>query len=143
MAPGRCTPLSYISSPRRRTRRTASSRLERARRVVRRELAERVASRARTHVATDASRDDRPHRGAVREQRRLRVVRERELLRRPLEAEPAERRAERGIGALEHVARRGERVGEVLAHAGLLRALARETAARRPWLRSGRPSSPT
>ena len=101
---GASTPLSYISSPRRRTTRTASSSAQRLGGVIRRELAERVAGRRDDARADDVARR-RPHRRAVREQRRLRVVRERELVGRPLEAERAERRAERRVGALEDVLR--------------------------------------
>ena len=62
----------------------------------------------------------------MREERRLRVLCGGELLLRPLEAELGEREPERRIGGVEHRARRGELVGEILPHARLLRSLSRE-----------------
>jgi hypothetical protein len=44
----------------------------------------------------------------VREQRRLRVVRQRQLLGRALEREERERHAERGVRGVEHFARGGK-----------------------------------
>ena len=51
MAPGALDPLSYISSPRRRTSRTASASAQRAGRVVRGELAERMPGGGATRAA--------------------------------------------------------------------------------------------
>ena len=94
--------------------------VERAGGVIRRELAERMPGRG-AHVRRDALAHGRPHRRAMRQQRRLRVVRQRERLGRAVEAERAERLAERARPrAANDVARRGQRVGEVLAHPRLL-----------------------
>jgi len=62
----------------------------------------------------------------MRQQCGLRVVRARELLRRPLEAERRERRAEGGIDLIQDLPRGRISPGEVLGHAGLLRALSGE-----------------
>ena len=59
-------------------------------------------------------------------QRRLRVVGERQLIGRPLEAEPADGQAQRGVGAVKDGACLGKGLGEIPSHAGLLRALAGE-----------------
>ena len=61
--------------------------------MIRRELAERVPGRS-AHVRAKAVGDRGPDRRSVRQQRRLRVVRERQLVGRPLEAEARERDAE-------------------------------------------------
>ena len=74
-------------------------------------------------VRADGVSSRRPHRRSVREQRRLGIMRERELLGRSFKAEAAERRAERGVGAIEDRLGGGIRLREVFAHAGLLRTL--------------------
>ena len=96
---------------------------QRAGSVVGGELAERVAGGG-AHVRLEHVAGHGPGGGAVREERRLRVVREREILGRPAEHEPAERLAERGVDLVERATRGRKGVGEVPGHAGLLRALA-------------------
>ena len=90
-------------------------------------LAERVAgcvSRQRNVGRTLAQRGERCHAG--RDDGRLRVVGEHELAVGTLEAELGELPAERGIGAFEHVARRGRRIEERTPHPDFLRALSRK-----------------
>jgi hypothetical protein len=119
---------------------------ERARGVMRGELAERVAGGG-AHVRREAVARDRPRGGAVREQRGLRVVRERQVVRGPLEAQRRERDAERRVDRLEGLARGGMRVGEVEAHSRLLRPLAGKEEYDvhdvRGAIRTARPSRPT
>ena len=69
---------------------------------------------------------DREHGAGVREDRGLGVVGEGELVLGALPHEAGERDAERVIDGGEGVARGGKPLGEILAHADLLRALARE-----------------
>jgi hypothetical protein len=64
-----------------------------------------------------------PYRRAVREERRLGVLRCRKLLGRPLEAETTQIGAKGGIDLSEDSPRDGKNVREVLSHAGLLGAL--------------------
>ena len=66
----------------------------------------------------------RPDSSAMRKERWLRVAGCGELVGGPLEAKAAQIRAERGIDFAEHSSRDRKRVGEVLTHAWLLRALA-------------------
>jgi hypothetical protein len=96
---------------------------ERARRMIGGELAERVAGGGADAGGKLIARH-RPHCGTVGEQRRLRVVGERQLVGRPVETESAQRDAERLVDTLEHLPGCRKGVGEVAAHAGLLGALA-------------------
>src|SRR5687768_13880917 len=66
---------------------------------------------------------DGPDCRAMREQRRLRVMRERERVGRTFEAQLRQRFAECGIGLLKNIRSRRERGGEVLSHPRLLRSL--------------------
>src|SRR4051812_8011092 len=93
--------------------------------MVRRELAQRMPG-GRDHLRADDIARRRPDGRAMREQRRLRVVGERQLVGRTLETEFAERRTERRVRALEDVFGARKRLDEILAHSGLLRALARK-----------------
>ena len=120
--PARATPASYMSCPRRRTSRAAVGDVERAGGVVGGELAERVTGR-RDDVWGDGVAHRRPHGRSVREQRRLRVVRARQLVGGPVEHELRERHAERGVDGGERLARGSERVGEIAGHSGRLRSL--------------------
>ena len=76
-------------------------------------------------------------------QGRLRIVRERELLRGPLEAELAQRHAERRISAVENVAGRGELADDVLAHSWFLRSLSGKQQNNVHSAKSERSSTPT
>src|SRR6267378_2497186 len=96
---------------------------QRGRRDVRRVLAERMPRRG--HWFTRLRSDDREHRGAVRENRRLRVLRRGELRFGALEHERRQRRAERIVYRAEDVARRGKPLRQIFAHADFLRALPR------------------
>ena len=95
---------------------------ERAGGDVGRVLAEAVAGDERR---ADSPCDvEQPARGdADREDRRLRVLGQRQLILGPFEAQAAERLAERGVGLGERLAADRKRVGERLAHADLLRTL--------------------
>ena len=64
-----------------------------------------------------------PDRGTVGEKSWLRVTRRRELLGGPLEAEPAQIGAKRGIDLTENPFREGKSLSEVFSHSRLLRAL--------------------
>jgi hypothetical protein len=58
------------------------------------------------------------------EQRGLRVVGLRQFLGRTFERERTELRSKRGVGTIPDVPSGGKSLGDILAHAGLLRALA-------------------
>ncbi len=96
---------------------------ERARRDVGGVLAERMPSGRDNTV--DLVAHDREHRGAVREDGGLRVLRRRQLLFRTLEHDPRQLGAEGFVDRVEHGARRGEPLREIFAHADFLRALPR------------------
>jgi hypothetical protein len=88
---------------------------QRIRRVIRRELPERVSRRGDDHVA-DGVAHSGPRGRAVGEERRLRVVRQRQLVGRTLEREERQWDAERGVGGFEDLARGRKARGEVLPH---------------------------
>ena len=72
----------------------------------------------------EAARRDQPLGGdAHRENRGLRVFRQRQLVLGPFEDRAAERLAKRRVGVLEGPAADGKRIGERAAHADLLRSL--------------------
>ena len=119
MAPGRAAPASYISSPRRRTSRAASAADERARRHVGAVLAEAVAG-GRDVTASSLGPATAQTAARVREDGGLGVLRERELVLRPLPHEPREPDAERRRRRLEDIARGRKPLGQVTAHADLL-----------------------
>ena len=91
---------------------------------VRRILAEAV---PRHEGGRESARREQPvGRDAHGENRRLRVLRQRELRLGALEADAAERLAERGIGFGKRLAADRERVGERAAHPDFLRSLSRK-----------------
>src|ERR1044072_4614060 len=96
-------------------------RLERARRHVGRVLAERMTGGGDGLAGFLA--DDREDRGAVREDRGLRVLGGGQLVFRAVEHEARERCADRGVDGVEHGARRRKAVCQILPHADFLRAL--------------------
>ena len=96
---------------------------QRGRRDVRRVLAERMPRGG--HWFTRLRSDDREHRGAVREYRRLRVLRRGEVLFGALEHELRQRRAERFVDCAEDVACRWKPLRQIFPHADFLRALPR------------------
>ena len=77
----------------------------------------------RANGISDAAPDDSPRRRAVRQQRRLSVVGQHELLGRTVEAKLAERETESLVDFLENLAGFRKFIGQLLSHAGLLRPL--------------------
>src|SRR5688500_16099096 len=73
--------------------------------------------------ASDATTNNSPRCSPVCEQRRLRVVGQRQLVGRPFEAELAEREAQSIVNLLENLPRFRKLLGEILTHAGFLRPL--------------------
>src|SRR5476649_1379646 len=94
---------------------------ERARRDVRGILAETVPRDERRREP--ARRQESGGRGTDREDRRLRMLGQRQLILGAVEDDAAERLAERRVGLVERLAADRERVGQGAAHANLLRAL--------------------
>ena len=105
--PRAARPAAAISSPALPHEADGVLQRECAGRVIRGQFAERVAGGG-AHVRRQPFPRDGPHRRAVCEQRRLRVVRPREFVGGALERERAELRAQRGVGAAPDVARGGE-----------------------------------
>src|SRR5258705_9212960 len=86
-------------------------------------LAQRVS--CRTDAAGGGSPQGGEHGGAVRQNRRLRVVRRRELVLGAIKHQLGQRDAEGVVNRLEHIPRGGKPLREILAHPDFLRAPAR------------------
>src|ERR1700722_4866779 len=70
--------------------------------------------------------DNSPHRGAVRQERRLGIVRHRQISLGSLKRQSRDRHVEGGIDGRENGPRRGKRLGQLAPHPRLLRPLAGE-----------------
>lgn len=77
-------------------------------------------ARGSANRGPDALPNHSPRCGPVCKQRRLCVVRERQLVGRTLEAELAERESQSLVDLLENLPRLRKLLGEILTHAGLL-----------------------
>jgi hypothetical protein len=73
-----------------------------------------------SHVGTQGFLGERPHRRAVREQRRLSVTGDRQIVGGAFEAELTELATDRGIDFAKDGSRQRECRGEVLSHSGFL-----------------------
>ena len=84
----------------------------------------KLIGRGGAHVRCDLLLGDRPDGRSMGEQRGLRVVGLRQFLGRTFERERTELRSKCGVGTIPDVPSGRKSLGDILAHAGLLRALA-------------------